>query len=103
MLRRHPDPSKVITAEQKNGQARDVRRRAARGVLLAGLLCALACGCGVGSLALGQLELINGQRRLEHVIAASPDPQLRALLAEVPRIRAFGAEVLDLWPGKSYT
>src|SRR5262245_36770207 len=69
--------------------------------LLAALL--LLCGCGLGRLAEGQLNLINGQVRLDRAIARERDPERRMLLAEVPRIRRFAAESVGLFPGKSYT
>lgn len=69
------------------------------------LVCGLACssGCSMGKLALGQLELVNGQRRLAQAAMQEPDPARRELLREVPTVMAFAEEVLALHPGKSYT
>ncbi|HKP62791.1 MAG TPA: aminopeptidase [Polyangiales bacterium] len=67
------------------------------------LAALLLCGCGLGRLAGGQLELINGQLRLDRAIARERDPERRMLLAEVPSIRRFAAESIGLFPGKSYT
>ncbi len=57
----------------------------------------------MGKLAAGQLELINGQRRIERAMRETHSTQERALLAEVPAIRAFAREVVGLRTGKSYT
>jgi predicted aminopeptidase len=61
-----------------------------------------AQGCGLASLASGQLELLNGQVRLDRAIARETDPMRRALLEEVPAIRAFAREEVGLSPGKTY-
>ncbi len=57
----------------------------------------------MAKLAGGQLELINGQRRLDRAIAAEQDPERRALLQAVPDAKRFAQEVLALPTGKSYT
>jgi predicted aminopeptidase len=68
------------------------------------ILCSLVlCGCGIGRLAGGQLELINGQVRLARAIERERDAERRMLLSEVPRILRFAAESVGLFPGKSYT
>jgi predicted aminopeptidase len=57
----------------------------------------------MGKLALGQLQLINGQTRLQQAVLREPDAERKALLLEVPGILAFAEEALALHPGKSYT
>jgi predicted aminopeptidase len=59
--------------------------------------------CSLGDLAGGQLALINGQVRLERAIEVEKDPEIRALLLEVPKIRSFAEQVVGLYAGKSYT
>jgi predicted aminopeptidase len=68
------------------------------------LLAAATLGaCSLGELAGGQLDLINGQVRLERAIEIERDPERRALLVEVPKIRSFAEQSVGLFAGKSYT
>jgi predicted aminopeptidase len=69
---------------------------------LLGLL-AVVSGCGLGSLATGQLELINGQLRLDRAIEAETDPERKLMLYEVEHVRAFAEETVGLRPGNTYT
>jgi len=59
--------------------------------------------CGLGQLAAGQLELINEQVPLARALSREPDPERRALLAEVPAILAFAEDVVGLHAGHSYS
>ena len=59
-------------------------------------------GCYVLHLAKGQLDLVNGQRPLDVAVRDERDPVRRALLAEVPSIRAFAERVLGFSPSESY-
>lgn len=67
-------------------------------------VCALPAlaSCSLGQLALGQLELINGQVRLDRAINDERDPERRALLREAPAVLRFAEEVVGLRPGRSY-
>jgi len=68
--------------------------------------CACCCalsGCALTDLAAGQLALINGQLRLERAIDRERDPERRALLGELPRIRSFAEQCVGVFPGNSYT
>ena len=70
-------------------------------VLACALLPALP-GCYYGQAAAGQLELINEQRPLADALRRERDPERRRFLALVPDIRAFGRDVMQLRPGRSY-
>ena len=73
-------------------------------LVLTALLVGAACaGCGLTGLAAGQLELVNAQRRVDHVLDTERDPERRAMLEEVPRIRRFAEEVVGMRPGHSYS
>jgi predicted aminopeptidase len=78
------------------------RRRWRHAVLWVGLAGTLS-GCGLTGLAAGQLELINGQTRLERALVQETDPTRRALLREVPAVRRFAEEVVGMAPGRSHT
>lgn len=67
------------------------------------LVLTATSACSLAQLAAGQLELINGQRRLDRAIARERDPSRRALLREVPSIRRFGEQTVGLHPGQTYT
>ena len=59
-------------------------------------------GCYYMQAAAGQLELVNEQRPLADALRRERDPERRRLLALVPDIRAFGRDVMQLRPGRSY-
>jgi predicted aminopeptidase len=81
-----------------------VRARCQRGSRSLALLAAVLAlpGCYYTQLAAGQLELINRQRPLAAALAHETDAERRRLLALVPDIRAFGRDVMQLAPGRSY-
>ena len=81
------------------------RRERLRAGALALFLAALAghaSGCGLASLAVGQLELINGQVPLDVAIARERDARRRRLLALTPEVVGFGRDVMQLRPRRSY-
>lgn len=64
---------------------------------------ALLPGCYFYQLGVGHLAILNGQVPLAEAVAMETDPERRALLQSVPRIRAFATNVLQLRAGDSYT
>lgn len=77
----------------------------ARGGLLAAVLLASVqlSGCYYLQLGGGQLSLINEQRPLSAALRDETDPDRLRLLALVPDVRAFGRDVMQLRPGRSYS
>ena len=69
---------------------------------IAGVLGSV-CACGPLELAGGQLALLNQQVPLARAVDAERDPRRRRLLALVPEVVAFGRDVMQLRPRRSYT
>ena len=70
---------------------------------LSALVVPALSGCYYLQLASGQLSLINEQRPLPAALRRERDPERARLLALVPDVRAFGRDVMQLRPGRSYT
>lgn len=69
---------------------------------LAGVLGGV-CGCGALELAGGQLAMLNEQVPIARALDEERDPRRRRLLALAPEVLAFGRDVMQLRPRRSYT
>jgi len=77
-------------------------RRLLGTLALAGMLAG-GVGCGALELAGGQLAMLNEQVPLSRAVDREGDPRRRRLLALVPDVVAFGRDVMQLRPRRSYT